>query len=320
MPTSTLVYLENSLLPSMLILYSAKNHSAYWLWVKDYIDQNLSSEKPNWKDQKTVTLKFSVENKLGYHSIDEIAIHLYLSQLGKDISPESLIELINQVSELGTMKSLLGVLNKEHLISIAEYLDNINEEELLIEDTSLPNFYWETDLFKNEITRNSMIDLTIRFAYAEIENGELIDSSLIISTLSRLCSPNQLSDLIHAWWTRWLKDPELATGLDIMADFFPASPMTDLVYSEIRDILHGIFDEELYTVNKVLEEYKLSGEESADDFIADKKSKFISWMLKSQLWSSAEKWIFEIFRFSLESQKIYNELRETYDWERTYNK
>ena len=79
MPVKTLRYSELFTTPFLLIYASLKDQSCYYLWLQEYIRVILNYDKPSWKTQKTVSVRFPQTNKLSHP--DTKRKLLYISQL-----------------------------------------------------------------------------------------------------------------------------------------------------------------------------------------------------------------------------------------------
>ena len=69
--TSTLRYFLAQNEQVIFLVYDAKSKTGYWIWIKDYITNELAKNK-KWKKQKTVTVKIPKDNLFTEKSIDQI--------------------------------------------------------------------------------------------------------------------------------------------------------------------------------------------------------------------------------------------------------
>lgn len=85
--TKHLEYYEGCHLP-VLILYWIKSENVfYYLFAQRFIEEKLSVENPNWREQKTVTIPFSSDSKLeSIETLESIATEGYLYIVQRDLS------------------------------------------------------------------------------------------------------------------------------------------------------------------------------------------------------------------------------------------
>ncbi len=69
--TSTLRYFLAQNEQVIFLVYDAKSKIGYWIWIKDYITNELAKNK-KWKKQKTVAVKIPKDNLFTEKSIDQI--------------------------------------------------------------------------------------------------------------------------------------------------------------------------------------------------------------------------------------------------------
>jgi hypothetical protein len=69
--TSTLRYFWEQNEQVVFLVYDAKNKIGYWIWIKDYITNDLA-RNTKWKKQKTVAVKISKDNFFTEKSIGQI--------------------------------------------------------------------------------------------------------------------------------------------------------------------------------------------------------------------------------------------------------
>lgn len=68
--TSTLAYFLQRPEPVIYLVYDTQKKAGYWIWIKDYIRQEL---KPSWRDQETATVRIPLENRFNADALREIA-------------------------------------------------------------------------------------------------------------------------------------------------------------------------------------------------------------------------------------------------------
>jgi tetratricopeptide (TPR) repeat protein len=76
---STLNYFDRSLLPVLLVVYSAQDEKAYYLWVKTYIQEVLNKERPDWRErdgQSEITLHVPLTNVFDETAHQDILSHV----------------------------------------------------------------------------------------------------------------------------------------------------------------------------------------------------------------------------------------------------
>lgn len=62
--TKYLDYYNNFVQPILINRYDAQNNCGYWINAQKYIRDVLDKEKPDWREQETVTIKIPITNKL----------------------------------------------------------------------------------------------------------------------------------------------------------------------------------------------------------------------------------------------------------------
>ncbi|MGB2805849.1 MAG: DUF4365 domain-containing protein [Candidatus Zixiibacteriota bacterium] len=81
--TKHLKYWETCRLPVIVLYWIKSRKEFYYLFAQRYIKETLSPDKPEWRNQKTVSVPFPLESKLaGMESLTAIATegHLYVMQ------------------------------------------------------------------------------------------------------------------------------------------------------------------------------------------------------------------------------------------------
>jgi len=76
---STLNYFDSSLLPVLLVVYSAQDKQAYYQWIKPYIREVLDVEKPNWRERdgkSEITLHVPLANVFDETAHQDILSHV----------------------------------------------------------------------------------------------------------------------------------------------------------------------------------------------------------------------------------------------------
>jgi hypothetical protein len=69
--TSTLRYFLEKVEHIVFLVYDAKNQVGYWIWIKDYLTNDLAKNK-KWKKQTTTTIKIPKKNLFTHKSVDSI--------------------------------------------------------------------------------------------------------------------------------------------------------------------------------------------------------------------------------------------------------
>ena len=115
-------------LPVFLILVNVNDNNIYWLFLQDYIINELNKNKPNWKNQKTVTLSFSSDNLFSndFKKLETIA---YNGFRDKKLILSSFKEIEHLINNFEYSQSLKRINEME---SFWEYFDNEDKYKLLI--------------------------------------------------------------------------------------------------------------------------------------------------------------------------------------------
>ena len=89
---STLNYFERLLLPVLVIVYSAQDEEAYYVWVKPYIQEVLGKKRPSWREsdgESEITLHVPLKNVFDETAYQDILSHVETetAELGMRTSP-----------------------------------------------------------------------------------------------------------------------------------------------------------------------------------------------------------------------------------------
>jgi len=128
MDTKHLKYYEGCQLPVIILYWIKSKNEFYYMFSQKYIQEIISRQNPKWREQKTVTIKFSPESKLDHiEKLNSVAIEgaLYLTkqqltgnvQYWLDGIPESNNEMLKD----RTLKALLFLKNEKHHEAIEEF-------------------------------------------------------------------------------------------------------------------------------------------------------------------------------------------------------
>jgi len=108
-----LEYLLRLRMPAILIAYESRSRSGWWLFVQEYVYENLGRTKPNWKSQKTVTIEMAEECTVpdGIDALARIARDgpMYLVRKGLSLPSDWMrsLRLTGERSDLAQMVSEL---------------------------------------------------------------------------------------------------------------------------------------------------------------------------------------------------------------------
>jgi tetratricopeptide (TPR) repeat protein len=80
-----LKFFEQSPLPVVILYWIKETGSCYYTSVQEFIWDNLDIKIPNWKNQKTITLKFPKNSKLSSLNLERVAVDGYLRIIKKRI-------------------------------------------------------------------------------------------------------------------------------------------------------------------------------------------------------------------------------------------
>ncbi len=91
---STANYLLRHHTPTMYLVYDARADMAYFIWIKDYLNQ-LQRTNPEWRAQGTVPIRLPISNRLGTNSALEITryVRSYWRRYAGDLPPDVLPQI-----------------------------------------------------------------------------------------------------------------------------------------------------------------------------------------------------------------------------------
>lgn len=126
MKTDTLnFYLTKVSEPVFLVVVDTSLNKIYWLFLQKYINETLSIEKPDWKTQKSITLKIPKENNFkNTKTIENSALN----------ASSYCNLLVNGIPDYELEFEVKNILNKPHdkLIQLKEHQSKIYDEETKI--------------------------------------------------------------------------------------------------------------------------------------------------------------------------------------------
>ncbi len=115
--TKYLDYYSNFIQPILINRYDAQNNCGYWINIQKYIREILDKEKPNWRDQETVTINIPITNQFTDITIIKNEIITSLKENGRIF--------VNKLNWFEGYEKILG--NPEELENVIEKreIDNI---------------------------------------------------------------------------------------------------------------------------------------------------------------------------------------------------
>ena len=128
--TKNLKYYEGCRTPVIILYYIKSENIFYYLFAQEYIKEKLSVDNPNWRRQKTITLKFPINSKLETDCFNSIATdgYLYIIQQQLNIRPEGAQYWLDGIpksddKELkdNTRKAFLYLRDNKYYLAIEEF-------------------------------------------------------------------------------------------------------------------------------------------------------------------------------------------------------
>lgn len=131
--TRYLKYFEQKFIPVLLILYATKSNIGYWLNIQKYVRETLDVEKPKWRDQSYVRVKFPDKNILDDLSTirDEIINFFYenISNLSKNLpkysKEKTILEAKKQIARI-------FVMGKSYYIPVFVYIKDFQLDKPIL--------------------------------------------------------------------------------------------------------------------------------------------------------------------------------------------
>ncbi len=167
MNVKNLSYYMDKDLPVLLVIVDLPKENCYWLYIQSFVYNTLNNIKPNWKNQKTVTLYVPLDN-------DILKTHDELNRISKS-GPTYLIFQklhnipIHHLSEWET--------NVEAIENLTEIRNVMREKSREIEFNISYRFEKEGDLEKSSKILQEIYDSS----FASNDNENAIKAALLIS-------------------------------------------------------------------------------------------------------------------------------------------
>mgnify|MGYP000105989169 CR=1 FL=1 len=265
MKVKTINYLLMNKVPSLLLIYDGRIKIGHYIWIEDYVKEELNRVNPTWETQKTVEFKIPVTNIFGYHALEEIIFYLVLRRLSSNIEPLELIRRLWIFSIMVGENKLREWLEQGHDKKIARFLEEADVKTMLL-DGSVDY----TDIYPlsmiwglSDLLKKPALEFGRRMVIALIEANKLLEAAHVIQIVS---SP----ELCELWWEAWSKEPRLELAFE-MIDHLPkpGSPKANRCLTRLYQFLECLFYTEFKNLDGLLNAY-LSGKAGG---------RFIDWLI-----------------------------------------
>lgn len=176
METKHLKYYENHPLPILILYYIKSMDVFYYLFAQRYIKENLSMDSPDWRKQKTTTIKFSRNSTLGdIENIISIVIdgYFYILQAQLQTKPEGATYWLDGIPKSDdkelkerTIKALSYARSNNFSAAIDEYENilrvcTVSPTERLSVLLNLGNSYYALSQYDNALKNyKTILDLS----------------------------------------------------------------------------------------------------------------------------------------------------------------
>ena len=271
MKTDTLdFYLTKVSEPVFLVVVDTSLNKIYWLFLQKYINETLNIENPNWKGQKTVTLKILKKNNFKDTKIIE--------ECALNASPYCNL-LVNGIPDYELEFEVKNILNKpqDKLLQLKKHQSKIYDEETKI----------AFDLINTE---NNLKDS--KEVFISIYNRTLDDETHVISHIKSI-----IGLLFYYEWSEESDRPELFKYIDeglnlskkhnvpYLEHYFYATQLEKtghILQSEIPFIIQKtLIAEKNGNFSKIILEFEQSKLEELNNSIIQIYSEFFNNMMKT---------------------------------------